>query len=118
MTVYTSIHNALFFFVRMKNERFIRLLSVFLIVLLGACATIGKPFDDSHVKDLKKGVTTKLRVLDLFGLPFKEDVENGLDTWTYFEKENAIFGPDLEKDLVISFDKNNVVKSFRYASTN
>ncbi len=91
---------------------------VFCIVLLGACATVGKPFDDSQIKDLKKGVTTKLQVLEMLGLPFKEGVENGLDTWTYFEKENALFSSNLEKDLVISFDKNNVVKSFRYASTN
>jgi outer membrane protein assembly factor BamE (lipoprotein component of BamABCDE complex) len=88
------------------------------IVLLGACATVGKPFDDSQVKDLKKGVTTKLQVLEMLGLPFKEEVDNKIDTWTYFEKENALFSPNLQKDLVISFDKNNVVKFFRYASTN
>ena len=88
------------------------------IVLLGGCATVGKPFDDSQVKDLNKGATTKLQVLEMLGLAFKEGVENGLDTWTYFEKENALFGPNLQKDLVISFDKNNVVKFFRYASTN
>jgi outer membrane protein assembly factor BamE (lipoprotein component of BamABCDE complex) len=98
-------------------EKNLKWVCVYCVVLLGACTTVGKPFDDSQIKDLKKGVTTKLQILNMLGLPFKEGVENGLDTWTYFEKENALFGSNLEKDLVISFDKNNVVKSFRYAST-
>ena len=71
-----------------------------------------------YVKALIKGVTTKLQVLEMLGLPFKEGVENGIDTWAYFEKESSLFGSNLQKDLVISFDKNNVVKSFRYSSTN
>ncbi len=101
-------------------NKIIKLISILAVVLLAGCATstIGKPFDQSHVKDLKKGVTTKLQVLDLFGLPFKEGVENGFDTWTYLERVNKIFGLNYQKDLVISFDKNNVVKSFRYAYTN
>ncbi len=93
------------------------LLSSFTFLILGACAATGKSFDSSHIKELEKGVTTKLLVLDMVGLPLKESVENGLDTWTYFQKEPALFGSDFQKDLVISFDKNNVVKSFRYAST-
>ncbi len=99
-------------------DKLTKWIGVFFIILLGACATSGKPFDDSHVKDLKKGATTKLQVLDLFGLPFEEGVENGFDTWTYLDKKASFFGPDSQKDLVISFDKNNVIKSFRYASTN
>jgi outer membrane protein assembly factor BamE (lipoprotein component of BamABCDE complex) len=111
MSVKVLVHEVLL-------DKFLKWVCVFSIVIFGACATIGKPFDESHVKDLKKGTTTKLQVLEILGLPFKEGVENGLDIWTYFEKENSLFSRDLQKDLVISFDKNNVVKSFRYSSTN
>lgn len=97
---------------------FSKWICIFSIVLLGACATVGKPFNDSNVKGLKKGITTKLQILEMFGFPFKEGIENGIDTWTYFEEESSLFGPSLQKDLMISFDKNNVVKSFRYSSTN
>ena len=88
------------------------------LFLLGACTTFGKPFDDTHLKGLIKGKTTKLRVLELFGPPFKEMTNNGLDTWIFLEEVNIFLITDLRKNLVISFDKNNVVKLFRYTSNN
>lgn len=99
-------------------NKFLKWGCAFSFALLAACVSAGKPFDDSYVKELKKGITTKLIVLNTLGLPYKESVENGLDTWVYFEKENAFFGANVQKDLVISFDKNNVLKSFRYTSAN
>ena len=94
-----------------------KVILIYIISLLGACAAIGKPFNDSYLKYVKKGITTKSQVLEFFGPPFLEEIESGLYTWTYLEEKNFLFGVNFQKDLVISFDKNNVVKSFRYSSS-
>jgi len=97
-----------------------RVLLVFLVTLICAlligCGSLGKNFDTSRVQDIKNNQTTKAEILDWFGLPFKEGIENNFVMWTY-QYDQYIAGQTESKDLVILFDNNNHVKAYRYTST-
>lgn len=98
-------------------KRYIPLFSAILFTLvLAACGSTGKNFPVVHVDEIKNGVTTQSQVLDWFGVATKEGMRNGEPMWTYqFDTYNA-FGKDKSKELVILFDKSNVVRAYRYAS--
>ncbi len=84
--------------------------------LIISCGTLGKNFDSSRVQDIKNNQTTKAEILDWFGIPFKEGMENQYVMWTYqFDKYSA--GSTKSKDLVILFNDANVVKAYRYTTT-
>ena len=47
----------------------------------------------------------------------KEGTENAQIIWTYqFDRWN-IFGPTESKDLVILFDEKNIVRAYRYTTS-
>ncbi|MBI4389121.1 MAG: hypothetical protein HY580_02990 [Nitrospinae bacterium] len=83
--------------------------------LAAGCGSVGKNFDSGKVQNIKNHSTTKNEVLDWFGLPFKEGMENGSMMWTY-QFDRYVAGSTKSKDLVILFDNNNVVKAYRYTS--
>ena len=88
-----------------------------ILFFLAGCGTMGKDFNASQVNNIQNHVTTQSEILKNFGTPFKEGTQNGLAMWTYqFDQYNAI-GPDNSKDLVILFDKKNIVNSYRFTST-
>jgi len=87
------------------------------LFLVAGCGTTGNNFNESSVKNIKNKVTTMTEILDWFGAPYKEGTENGNVMWTYqFDKYSAL-GKDQSKDLVILFDDKNVVKAYRYTSS-
>ena len=87
-----------------------------LTALLASCGTFGENFDHTGVSQIKNNVTTQTDILDLFGIAFKEGMENGHPMWTYqFDKYSA-FGETQSKDLVILFDDRHIVKAHRYTS--
>ncbi len=91
----------------------------FLLILLLAigCGSMGKNFSSEKVQNIQNNVTTQSEVLDWFGVPFKEGIENTHTMWTYqFDKWNA-FTETQSKDLVILFDENNIVKAYRFTSS-
>ena len=91
------------------------LIAIFLMTL-GGCGSFGKDFDSNMVKDIKNRRTTKTEILDWFGVPFKEGSEDGLEMWTY-QYDSYSLGSTDSKDLVILFDKNGLVKAYRYTSS-
>ena len=91
----------------------------FLLILLLAigCGSVGKNFSSDKVQNIQNNVTTQSEILDWFGVPFKEGIENTHTMWTYqFDKYN-VFTKAKSKDLVILFDKNNIVKAYRFTSS-
>ena len=89
------------------------------LFFLTACyGTVGNSFDSSQIKSIQNNVTDQEEIFERFGAPFKEGVENGQIMWTYqFDKWNAV-GPAQSKDLVILFDNKNIVKAYRYTTSN
>jgi len=62
-------------------------------------------------------VTNQTEILDKFGPPYKEGIENGQVMWTYqFDQWNAL-GPAKSKDMVILFDEKNIVRAYRYTTS-
>ena len=92
---------------------------MFLVIFLVSCyGTIGKNFDSSELKSIQNNVTSQEEIFETFGAPFKKGIESGQVMWTYqFDKWNPL-GPTDSKDLVILFDKKNIVKAYRYTTSN
>jgi outer membrane protein assembly factor BamE (lipoprotein component of BamABCDE complex) len=87
-----------------------------LIMLLG-CASVGKEFPDAQIGDIQIGKTTKTDIQNLFGSPWRVGVENGEESWTYGRYRYKLIGKASTKDLVIRFDKKNVVTSYVFNTT-
>ena len=105
----------------MKIKKTIALLSLLTLSLgTGACAVgPGTPFPEQNVYAIKKGVTTKDEVVRLFGEPRRTGLEDGEQTWTYFNyKYNLLLlGQEKDnKDLVIRFNDQGVVSSYSYSA--
>ena len=90
-----------------------------ILFFLAACyGTVGKNFDNSQVKSIQNNVTSQEKIFQTFGAPFKKGIERGQTMWTYqFDQWNAIC-PAESKDLVILFDNKNIVKAYRYTTSN
>tara|TARA_B100000686_G_scaffold354817_1_gene467424 strand:+ start:2541 stop:2855 length:315 start_codon:yes stop_codon:yes gene_type:complete len=91
--------------------------AIFLTVPLLACGTVGKKFDSSKVSNIKESTTKKSEILEMFGLPFKEGEQNGQATWTYQYNHYSVIKDGRYEDLVILFDKNGVVESYRFTTS-
>ncbi len=91
---------------------------VLLVLMTTACGSVGRDFDPQLVSGIVKGGTTQTEVLDMFGLPFKEGVEDGRTMWTYQWDYWTMIGDNKSKGLVILFDDKNRVLAYRYTSTN
>ena len=91
---------------------------ILLTISLLACGTVGKKFDSSQVQKIKEGVTRQSEILEMLGLPFKEGEQNGQTTWTYQHNFYSAIGNSVYEDLVLLFDKNGLVESYRYTKSN
>ena len=88
-----------------------------ILFFLAGCGTVGKNFNSLQVQSIQNNVTNQTEILDKFGLPFKEGIENGQVMWIYeFDRWN-ILGPAESKDLVILFDEKNIVRAYRYTTS-
>ena len=65
---------------------------LFLLSLAG-CGTVGKNFNSSQVKSIQNNITNQTEIIDIFGLPFKEGIEDGQVMWTYQFDQWNILGP-------------------------
>jgi hypothetical protein len=102
----------------MKTNQSKTIWSLILFFLTACYGTVGKNFDSSQLKSIQNNVTSKEEILKNFGSPFKKGLERGQTMWTYqFDQWNAV-GPAQSKDLVILFDQKNIVKGYRYTSSN
>ncbi len=85
--------------------------------LLSACLTVGKSFPDYAVPDIKIGKTTESEIRKLFGPPWRTGMDGGERTWTYGHYRYSLFGEAKTEDLVIRFDKDGVVSSYTFNTT-
>ncbi len=90
---------------------------LFLVFAAAGCGTTGRNFDATKVRNIQNNVTSQAEILDWFGVPWKEGTENNHIMWTYEFNKWKMFGEPESKDLVILFDKNNVVKAYRFTSS-
>ena len=92
---------------------------IFLVIFLASChGTMGKNFNSSELKSIQNHVTSQEEIFERLGAPFKKGIENGQVMWTYqFDQWSAV-GPAHSKDLVILFDKESIVKAYRYTTSN
>jgi len=90
---------------------------VLFLFFLSGCGTVGQNFDSSQVNSIQNNVTNQTEILDKFGPPYKEGIENGQVMWTYqFDQWNAL-GPAKSKDMVILFDEKNIVRAYRHTTS-
>lgn len=93
---------------------YVRTLNIILLTILlfaFGCGTAGKDFDESLYKNIAVGTTTHNDIQSMFGPPFKKGVQNGSRVWTYEYNLYNSLGSDINKDMIIVFDQNGVVKS-------
>lgn len=87
------------------------------LLLVSACATVGRDFPVNRVSDIQIGKTTLAEVRAMFGEPWRVGLENGQRTWTYGKYRYRVFGDASTQDLVIRFDANDVVVSYTFNTT-
>lgn len=92
-----------------------------LAVVLVSCASVfqsGRDFPSPKPgTEIKNGTTAKADLLKMFGEPTQVGTKDGDQTWTwyYFQKSKGS-GPDLTKQLEVTFNAQNVVKSYSFSS--
>lgn len=82
-------------------------------------------FDESKIKEIQKGKTTRVEVLTLIGKPTGEAIypiiKNANDTalvYNYSHVRGSVFNMKFyAKALIVSFDKNGVVTDVEYTSS-
>ena len=90
---------------------------IFFLFFLMSCGTVGRNFNDSQIRSIQNNITSQIEILDRFGLPFKDGIENGQVIWTYQFDQWNFLGPAESKDLVILFDEKNIVTAYRFTTT-
>jgi len=99
------------------GARALGVFAVCALAALSACATAGRDFPTAKVSDIQIGKTTQAEIEAMFGKPWRTGIEDGLRTWTYGKYRYSVFSQTSTEDLVVRFDKNNVVKSYTFSTT-
>ena len=86
-------------------------------LLFSACATVGRDFPSDPVSQIEIGKTTQADIETMFGPPWRTGIEDGQPTWTYGKYKYTLAGKTSTRDLVVRFDKNNVVSSYTFSTT-
>jgi len=92
-------------------------LCVLMLLLSSGCATVGHEFPAGQVSTIRIGETTQNDVYTTFGTPWRTGIENGMKTWTYGNYHYSLFNEGSTEDLVIKFDKRNIVAAFVFNTT-
>ena len=92
-------------------------LVVLAVFLIAGCVTMGQDFPAAPVKSIVNGKTTKDQVRATFGAPYQTGIEDGMETWTYYRIRYRGPKKTQSKELHISFDKQGVVDSYSFTST-
>ena len=104
----------------MKQKRRPLVAAILLAALslsLGACFTVGKSFPKYAVPDIRTGETTQNQVQKMLGPPWRTGLDDGDRTWTYGHYRYSLFGRTKTEDLVIRFNKEGIVSSYTYNTT-
>lgn len=93
------------------------LLLLALSVFVVGCATVGQPYAEHKVPEIKVGETTKAEIQKMFGNPWRTGSESGQQTWTYGNYRYSVFSEAQTSDLVVRFNEQNRVASYTYNRT-
>ena len=94
------------------------MLTLIVTVFIGCATTIGKDFDINKTKDIKVGRTTAFEVLNMFGSPYRKNLKDSDETWSYrfYQKSPVTNETICIKELDLTIDKYGVVTHFSYNS--
>lgn len=93
------------------------LLVACMLLALSACATVGQPYAEHKVSDIRVGETTKAQVQQMFGNPWRTGSESGQETWTYGNYRYSLFSDAQTSDLVVRYDERGRVASYTFNRT-
>ena len=77
----------------MKVSAISHIVSLLFVFILVGCVSrhiIGTPINESKLNDIKIGVTTRTKVLELFGTPFKTESQGGGQSLLYVYAESFV----------------------------
>lgn len=92
-------------------------LAVSTFLLSSGCASIGHDFPAGQISTIHIGETTRNDIYTAFGKPWRTGIDNGMKTWTYGNYHYSLFSDNSAEDLVIKFDKRNIVSAFVFNTT-
>jgi hypothetical protein len=90
---------------------------VMIILFLVSCATVGRDFPSDRVSEIQIHQTTRDDIRSIFGPPWRVGIEDGQQTWTYGRYHYRLIGETSTKDLVVRFDKQGIVVSYSFNTT-
>lgn len=96
---------------------FWRLVLVSTLLTLGGCARIGYEFNIQMVQKIKIGETTQSDIVAMFGQPWRTGLDNGITMWTYGRYTYRLIGKTDTEDLIVKFDKEQIVSSYTFNTT-
>lgn len=97
---------------KLKTLTTLMLLAILSLPVTGCTPTMGQPFPVKQVRQIELEKTTMAQIRQMFGDPWRTGLEDGFRTWTYGE-----YTMKMTRDLIIRFDKVNVVKSYSFSSS-
>ena len=104
----------------MTVQKYLGILALVASVALAACATAGKQFDRTHVRDIKTGVQDKEQIRLWFGEPGQTQQVTGsaagcIERWIYSHAYSSYGGLSTKAaSLVVDFDRNAKVCDHAY----
>ena len=97
---------------KLKTLTTLILLAILSLPVTGCMPTMGQSFPVKQVRQIELEKTTMAQIRQMFGDPWRTGLEDGFRTWTYGE-----YTMKMTRDLIIRFDKQNVVKSYSFSSS-
>ncbi len=93
-----------------------------LLLLIAGCATVGRSFDTTHVRDVKAG-QDKEQVRAWFGEPtqttsFTANERGCVERWTFTHAHAVVGGSRHAQVLVVDFDPRGTVCDTAYSEVN
>lgn len=87
------------------------------ILGVSGCASIGHEFPAGQISTIRIGETSQNDIYATFGAPWRKGIDNGMKTWTYGNYQYSLFSAHSAEDLVIKFDKRNIVSAYTFNTT-
>ena len=110
---------------RESTTRLPRLAVSFLLAscLTAACASVGAPFDTTHVNDIRRGEHDRGHVRTWFGEPhhliaLSDHPQGCVERWQYTHAESTYGGSTTSQSLIVDFDASGRVCDNAYSRMN